>query len=47
VPNYSGKIIAKNNSKGYTTELRRLPALELMIGITKAYPSLEAPYIKV
>jgi len=47
VPNYSGKIYAKNNCKGYTTELRRLPALELLIGITKAYPSVEPPYIKV
>ena len=47
VPNYTGKIYAKNNCKGYTTELRRLPALELMIGVTKAYPSIEAPYIKV
>lgn len=27
VPNFSGKIYAKNLQKGYTTELRRLPAL--------------------
>ena len=43
VPNVSGKIYAKNLQKGYTTELRRLPALELTIVVTEAYPSTQAP----
>lgn len=43
VPNVTGKIYAKNLQKGYTTELRRLPALELTIVITEAYPSTQPP----
>jgi hypothetical protein len=47
VPNVAGKIYAKNIQKCYTTELRRLPALELTIVITEAYPSTQPPEIHV
>ena len=47
VPNVAYKIFAKNLTKGYTTELRRLPALNLTIAVTEAYPSNEAPHILV
>lgn len=47
VPNVSGKIYARNCSKGFTTELRNLPALELLIAVTEAYPSAQPPDILV
>lgn len=47
VPNVACKIFAKNIIKGYTTELRRLPALNLTIAVTEAYPSIEAPHILI
>lgn len=34
VPNVACKIFAKNIIKGYTTELRRLPALNFTIVVT-------------
>ena len=47
VPNFEGKITARNVTKGVDVELRRLPPLELQISLTTAYPSAVAPNIKV
>ena len=47
MPNISGKIYAKNLQKGYSTELRRLPALEMTVAITEAYPSAQPPEIHI
>jgi hypothetical protein len=39
IPDFNGKITAKNCKKQFVTELRSIPALVLSIGLTKAYPS--------
>ena len=47
VPNFAGKIVAHNVSRGYQTELRRLPALDLWVAVTDAYPTVQAPEIRI
>ena len=47
MPSNLGKITAKNVSKQFTEELRCLPACELTIALTEAYPSVQAPEILV
>lgn len=47
VPNVECKILAKNCAKNFTSELRRLPAFELVIALTEAYPSNQPPEILV
>jgi hypothetical protein len=47
VPNFEGKITARNVTKGVDVEMRRLPPLELKFSLTTAYPSAEAPHVKV
>ena len=43
VPNFDGKIIAKNLAKSNTVEFKRLPPFELKIKLTEGYPSHDAP----
>jgi len=45
VPNFDGKIHAKDKVRGTQMEFRSLPAIELSIVLTKAYPSHRAPLI--
>lgn len=45
VPNFDGKLHAKNKVKNLSLEFRKFPALELTIGLVKAYPSHRAPLI--
>lgn len=47
VPNFEGKITARNVTKGVDVEMRRLPPLELKFSLTTDYPSAEAPHVKV
>ena len=47
VPGYAGTITATNKQQNFTSELRRMPALNLVVGMTEAYPSSEAPIVKV
>ena len=39
VPNFEHKIYCRDNVKKLDVELRKLPALEVVIGLTPAYPS--------
>ena len=43
VPNFDGKIHAKDAVRGTRLEFRKLPAVELSIVLVKAYPSHRAP----
>ena len=43
VPNFEGKIHAKDKVRGTILEFRKLPAVELSIVLVKAYPSHRAP----
>lgn len=43
VPNFDGKITAKNLAKSNTVEFKRLPPFELKIKLTEGYPSHDAP----
>ena len=47
VPNFEGKITARNLTKALDVELRKLPPLELKISLPQAYPSDAAPHVKV
>ena len=43
VPNFEGKIHAKDKVRGEQLEFRSFPTVELSIVLTKAYPSHRAP----
>jgi len=43
VPNFDGKIHAKDKVRGMQLEFRKFPAVELSVVLTKAYPSHRAP----
>ena len=39
VPNFESKITAIDKVKNIHVELRKLPALELVLGLTQSYPA--------
>ena len=43
VPNFEGKLHAKDKVKGMQVELRSFPAVELTCVLVKSYPSSRAP----
>jgi len=45
VPNFDGKLHAKDRVKGLALEFRAFPAIELTIALVKSYPSHRAPLI--
>ena len=45
VPNFDGKLHAKDKVQGMTMEFRAFPAIELTIVLVKSYPSHRAPLI--
>lgn len=45
VPNFEGKIHAKDKVKKLSLEFRQLPPVELTVALVKAYPSHRAPIL--
>ena len=45
VPNFDGKVHAKDKVRGMRLEFRKLPAIELAIALVKEYPSHRAPFL--
>jgi len=43
VPNFDGKVHAKDKVKNMKLEFRKFPAIELTLVLTRAYPSSQAP----
>lgn len=43
VPNFEGKIHAKDKVKNLSLEFRKFPPVELTVALVKAYPSHKAP----
>jgi hypothetical protein len=47
VPNSDQKLSLVDKSKGLSIELRKFPALTLLINLTSAYPSKQAPLFQI
>ena len=47
VPNFESKIICYDEIKKLSVELRKLPAVDLIVGLTQAYPSNQKPIVSI
>ena len=45
VPNFEGKIHAKEKVRNVSMEFRKFPAVELTVVLVKAYPGSKAPLL--
>lgn len=45
VPNFDNRVFALDTVKHITVELRKLPALELIVSLSEGYPSSARPSI--
>lgn len=47
VPNDDAKLVLVDKSKNLSVPVRKLPALDLRIKLTQAYPLKQAPFVWV
>jgi hypothetical protein len=47
VPNFDGRIFARNVTKDTDVEVMRLPPFELKVFLPRGYPSAKAPVVKI